>query len=917
MSTPQMSEPRAKRTHARRSCELCKVRKTRCELPDLDVISSPSPLPPDKSCHRCRVLALPCVVDDTAKKSRKRGRDDMDTIPTSSSMPATLAQVASSSTPNSPKRKGKPRARVSSPGPSRLTTTIIDPNLDIIHSFDPLSSPDDVEKEQQQPIIRPTQSVERSLKYHGRPLELASAMLQSAYSRGRPVPCVGDMNGDVDLIKLVNQDVRNLLKPGVAQLQIFHPYLDNLDDIFGNYKAVQFKTWPPIPVGLTLALVLYLSSLTLAPDTNITQLRSVLTPYISAHRDYIMVHLSSSFQTIQALELLSLHAPFGVLPLELVDPASLGVARGQVLVATHISQLVGFHPLMQTIMQSGMSGLFSVVDTWLWLGLCIAEAAVRLEDETPKVPDNLAEAREIVDSFFDDELELWQSGFADGEIIKTIGKLTVCDRLSRVSEVFNSIIRLRGYLETAVEDSNFDPVTAITDEFKHSISRLEALDERHDAIIALVPEGSRNLLAGWLSYRNIRRRYDSTKIYVTGLRFLTATGYLPGHPSAFPNLPTDLPPSAKVPYAVGRASNPADTMPFILSPGPGSQALWQWGVHRGDTAEQVLVAFLSIGSLVIPSPTSGGELIPLHDVISIAVDCAKVLMEMQAGSILIHKHTGRLHKAFRVPQWVFSMRQVAQVMAAIATLSPINDELSRLHSLAGGCSSLIGSMVRIADGWTRSLESEAALVAISESEVNTQYISDPTTTTNSNSNSNSSVQPVLSDPKITQDLIPTQQQNSVRTRQSPDSSDQSQPPQNGLPLSTSNPTSVHNHNHTHNHSHNHSHGSTHGHGHNHQQYMDSSDRWMASDHTRFSSDHSRTSSHPTEPAQPGQSSLQSQSSQPGQIPGQGQAGGYLDQMLSDMFTYAYGYPNIQQRPTLEQNTQDREGEFEEGWRAPI
>ena len=27
--------PKARRTHARRSCELCKVRKTRCELPDI------------------------------------------------------------------------------------------------------------------------------------------------------------------------------------------------------------------------------------------------------------------------------------------------------------------------------------------------------------------------------------------------------------------------------------------------------------------------------------------------------------------------------------------------------------------------------------------------------------------------------------------------------------------------------------------------------------------------------------------------------------------------------------------------------------------------------------------------------------------------------------------------------------------
>ena len=68
-------EPRAKRTHARRSCDLCKIRKTRCELPDLDLPSSSDPLPSHKACHRCRVLELPCVIDDRSRKQRKRIRD--------------------------------------------------------------------------------------------------------------------------------------------------------------------------------------------------------------------------------------------------------------------------------------------------------------------------------------------------------------------------------------------------------------------------------------------------------------------------------------------------------------------------------------------------------------------------------------------------------------------------------------------------------------------------------------------------------------------------------------------------------------------------------------------------------------------------------------------------------------------------
>ena len=124
-----MAEPRAKRTHARRSCELCKVRKTRCELPDLDIPSGSTALPADKACHRCKVLALPCVVDDASRRPRKRASDielSPQTRPSSS-----MAIHGESS-----KKRGK--KAVGSIDPT-LDETLAGVNhaLDIVHAFDP------------------------------------------------------------------------------------------------------------------------------------------------------------------------------------------------------------------------------------------------------------------------------------------------------------------------------------------------------------------------------------------------------------------------------------------------------------------------------------------------------------------------------------------------------------------------------------------------------------------------------------------------------------------------------------------------------------------------------------------------------------------------------------------------------------
>ncbi len=74
-------QKRPRRTHARRSCQMCQQRKARCELPDLEVPSSPLPLPDHQSCHRCKTLQISCVVDDANKKKAKKPASDKNIAP--------------------------------------------------------------------------------------------------------------------------------------------------------------------------------------------------------------------------------------------------------------------------------------------------------------------------------------------------------------------------------------------------------------------------------------------------------------------------------------------------------------------------------------------------------------------------------------------------------------------------------------------------------------------------------------------------------------------------------------------------------------------------------------------------------------------------------------------------------------------
>ncbi|WVQ79313.1 hypothetical protein IAT38_001410 [Cryptococcus sp. DSM 104549] len=723
------AEPKAKRTHARRSCGICKLRKSRCELPDLDVPSGPDPLPVEKSCHRCKVLSLPCIVDDSNRKQRKR-KDDGAGGGESSRAGTGGSREASQSGRSSPKRRNSRAvpvrtASTDTSGPGGVNggpAVDVDHTLDVLNGLSPidhtpgidpvLASFRDMRRDTYAQDIHRESGKSKSIKLHGRPLELTSAMLRMAYGRstkkGRRVRVEDD---DMDLNVLIDDTMKARLQPGVSQLRTYHPHLDTLAAMFDDYNKA-----PECSIGLLIATVAYLASVCLPADPSIQQLRNDLTPYVYQRRDTLLLHTPHTFFALHAIELFITHCPFGVLPLQPCNLQNLAVARGLTAVAKDIFQALNYQTLIESILSGpGVHYVFSCSDIWLWVALNAAEAAAMLEESNPQKPPHLAQARAVTDEFFrlQDDQSVWQNAIGQEDIAVLVGRLALCDKIARLEEVLDGMSRIRQVLELCASEPGVDPVAGILSEFEEYTRRTDELDKRHEVMMNMLREYSRNAESGWVHYRAIRRRYEFSKIHVTGLRALMATHYLPGSPYAYPDLPTTLIPTQAVVYAVTRACNPPDIVRFISDTSstggatPAVQAVWDWGRRRGVNMERNLSACSELATTLV-SDLQGliySCIVPLHEAICIAVESAKVLMEMEAGTIHILRASGQLYKVFRPRSWLLAMNHFSKTLHNVSKL--VTDDGLGGETVANGASNLIGSMVRTAEEWTRSLEKEA------------------------------------------------------------------------------------------------------------------------------------------------------------------------------------------------------------------
>jgi hypothetical protein len=261
----------------------------------------------------------------------------------------------------------------------------------------------------------------------------------------------------------------------------YHPYLDPLHVIFDKFSP------SPAPEDqLLLCIIVYLCTLVLGPTPAVLSLRSFLRPRITFFRNRVLLTAPVSFIAIQALDLLGLHAPLGVVPLQLADPRSISVARGQVTLLSAISSQLKFPMFFKGIASKEAEGLWNQTDCLLFLSITALEAGIALEDEYPKPPAALAEVRQISMTYLDESKEyLWRSGRDSIGSASLLGRLGLFDRLCRLGEVLESLGRLRVTLESAAKDTTFNPVDAISDEFAFFATKMEACDTRHDSTLGM------------------------------------------------------------------------------------------------------------------------------------------------------------------------------------------------------------------------------------------------------------------------------------------------------------------------------------------------------------------------------------------------------------------------------------------------
>jgi hypothetical protein len=197
MTTPGSSSKTLldRRLHGRKSCVLCRRRKQRCELPDdVDIAPSSEALEPERACHRCKVLSLPCVIEAIQKKTpvpkgKKREREETaerettdgisDAVPPPGEAPA----MKRASTTSVIALRGREVGSISSSHPSNAEI-----EQGIMSSFRPSPSDPSASNTPQVPGAAPRQA-KNSLRYHGRPLELTSAMCRLAYGRTQRHRC--------------------------------------------------------------------------------------------------------------------------------------------------------------------------------------------------------------------------------------------------------------------------------------------------------------------------------------------------------------------------------------------------------------------------------------------------------------------------------------------------------------------------------------------------------------------------------------------------------------------------------------------------------------------------------------------------------------------------------------------------------
>lgn len=472
---------------------------------------------------------------------------------------------------------------------------------------------------------------------------------------------------------------------------MFHPHFTHMEDLL---KLLDHEPTPGR--WLFVSVIAYLSSLSLPPEKDVLHLRATLAPVIQTVRGNVLLNLPADVEACQALQMLTVHAPFGVLPLEQTDLSDAQIARGQLSAAFTIWRKLGVQPkVLQKLEENSMEGLASMYETWLFLNLIAEATAAEIQAERPSLPGYLMEGTRIANMCMAKDLDYIRRHCLGFHKIQVMGRMYLCDRLLRLADTLNTIIKLRLIFESTATDPYFPAFDALRATLNDYLSSVDAREQAFDELLGgsfgvtrwLEADHLADLKAGvffdgiddgMIMNRRLSLLGERARVIGAGLRFVYAIGSMPGHPSAIPGLPTKLNAAEKIAHALAESGKPATLLAFLDRgrADPGNHILWQFGPDRGDLLEEInAMVHRDIGPRLAPGTDEAahGIVIPIHSVLASALDASKVHLEMQSASILVARH-GTSDVVSRSPDRANLMKRVIDRIARLKT-----------HALEDGC----------------------------------------------------------------------------------------------------------------------------------------------------------------------------------------------------------------------------------------
>ena len=384
-------------------------------------------------------------------------------------------------------------------------------------------------------------------------------------------------------------------------------------------------------------------------------------------RDLLLLRLRTSHHGGMALELLTLHAPFGLLPGQAVDQSHVDVLRSIPVILKHASKTRLEHA--RAIMAGPLIDAFNSSDVWTWISLCEIEASrCNPTYHATRPPDTLQPTAKLCDTFLS-QLDLWL-----GDRSRLLGKLFLCERVLLLHIEVDCYLKTRDMVKQVISGSTMDVLESVTSVVRSAIQACDDVEHRIQVVL-----GSSPAPTSWTSIRKMMRYASEGAIHRAGFRFAYALSSL-NEVRCSPIL--DLDRAADEAFMLAR--QPSQIALFFSQIDKTSRQLQEYCRQaindRANSCEQILVVFVG-------TPTfASDEIVPWHFCSALALGSTKILFQIEFGpsSVSGAALTNR-RISLRPEQWDYLVSQAAVRLKG----------LEGRGSLSAACGNLVDSLARL------------------------------------------------------------------------------------------------------------------------------------------------------------------------------------------------------------------------------